>query len=306
MSPGRSAALLLALLPLASLPARAGEELSSGSEAAVAAVPALPAPTSGISVPSLAVLDPAVPDPAIANPAIPAAQVQALPQVPAAWAQAQAAAPQAQVAEAAPSAADQPSEGQVARAGARFDGVAARPAPEAVAVGPASAAPPLRLHEALNLGVHSIPFLAGSALAAYHLQGTGWHAPVLGAAAALTGRGLAGLLGDFRAVVVGGWQASHDQKYRYDYNGRYRDIRGRRYGEDRYDEFARGQVSARQRLGLEAVAGAAGLAFLRLSGGSWTEALTYGVVASALLALAALWSLRRPAPPLPEPQPHQR
>lgn len=50
-------------------------------------------------------------------------------------------------------------------------------------------------------------------------------------------------LAGVRSTVVGGWQASHDQKYRVDPNtGRIRDIRGHKYGSDRYEEWQAGPV----------------------------------------------------------------
>lgn len=52
-----------------------------------------------------------------------------------------------------------------------------------------------------------------------------------------------GHLGGLRSTVTGGWQASHDQKYRVDPNtGRLRDVRGHKYGDDRYEERTPGPV----------------------------------------------------------------
>jgi len=68
-----------------------------------------------------------------------------------------------------------------------------------------------------------------------------------------------------RSTVVGGWQASHDQKYRVDYNtGLQKDIRGKKYGEDRYDEREDGAVGPRALAALGTAAAVAAAAFLLL------------------------------------------
>lgn len=68
-----------------------------------------------------------------------------------------------------------------------------------------------------------------------------------------------------RSTVVGGWQASHDQKYRVDYNtGLQKDIRGKKYGEDRYDEREDGAVGPRAMTALGTAAAVAAAAFLLL------------------------------------------
>lgn len=72
-------------------------------------------------------------------------------------------------------------------------------------------------------------------------------------------------LAGIRSTVVGGWQASHDQKYRVDYNtGLLKDIRGKKYGEDRYDERADGPVGPRALTALGIASAAAAAAFLLL------------------------------------------
>lgn len=68
-----------------------------------------------------------------------------------------------------------------------------------------------------------------------------------------------------RSTVVGGWQASHDQKYRVDYNtGLMKDIRGKKYGEDRYDEREDGAVGPRALAAMGTAAAVAAAAFLLL------------------------------------------
>jgi hypothetical protein len=72
-------------------------------------------------------------------------------------------------------------------------------------------------------------------------------------------------LARLRSTVVGGWQASHDQKYRTDPStGQLKDIRGHKYGSDRYEEYAKGPVgrTATALLAAAALGGAA--AFLLL------------------------------------------
>jgi hypothetical protein len=66
-----------------------------------------------------------------------------------------------------------------------------------------------------------------------------------------------------RQVWVDGWQASHDQKYRVDYaTGRQRDIRGHKYGSDRYDKYDKGPAGRIATGLISAAAAAAALAFL--------------------------------------------
>jgi len=72
-------------------------------------------------------------------------------------------------------------------------------------------------------------------------------------------------LAGVRSTVVGGWQASHDQKYRVDYNtGKPKDIRGHKYGSDRYEEYAPGPVGPKALTAMSAAAAVAAAAFLLL------------------------------------------
>jgi hypothetical protein len=74
-----------------------------------------------------------------------------------------------------------------------------------------------------------------------------------------------GHLGSLRSTVVGGWQASHDQKYRVDPGtGRLKDIRGHKYGSDRYEEWAAGPVGKLATGLIAASAAVAAAAFLLL------------------------------------------
>ncbi|MBI2386515.1 MAG: hypothetical protein HYV14_10935 [Elusimicrobia bacterium] len=102
-------------------------------------------------------------------------------------------------------------------------------------------------------------------------------------------------LADLRRVLVGGWQASHDQKMRVDYGtGRLKDIRGHKYGEDRYDEFAPGPVSARERLVIDSAALAAGLPWV-WGAGPKAVAL-YAAAAVSVIAARQVWRRLRPVP----------
>lgn len=120
-------------------------------------------------------------------------------------------------------------------------------------------------HETIEVGTMLIPLALVSFFAKSMLAPTGLAAPAL---LALWGLGFWAMrdhLAAMRSTVVGGWQASHDQKYRVDYSsGKLRDVRGQKYGEDRYEERAPGAVGPRAltAIGLAAAAGAA--AFLLL------------------------------------------
>lgn len=74
-----------------------------------------------------------------------------------------------------------------------------------------------------------------------------------------------GHLAGLRSTVVGGWQASHDQKYRVDPNtGQIRDIRGHKYGSDRYEEWKDGPVGPVATGLIAAASAVAAAAFLLL------------------------------------------
>ncbi len=174
------------------------------------------------------------------------------------------------------------------------------PAPAAPTAKAAAAAVPLgrRIREAKEVGSHAagwelltgILFLAlGSKVFFPALAGVVW-----GWGGALMLEALA----KSRAVIVGGWQASHDQKMRTDYaTGKLIDIRGRAYGEDRYDEWAPGAVSPRERGVIDAAALALGLPWA-WSWGPKGVAL-YGASALAVVAFRNWRSRRHPAPAPP-------
>lgn len=129
------------------------------------------------------------------------------------------------------------------------------------------AAPRLKLAEAAEgaMGWAAAVFL--SFLAAGVIDG---HALIeglaLGGVWAFGAAGMRQMVEHARGQVVGGWQASHDQKYRIGSDGRLKDVRGRKYGEDRWDRWAAGTTSPAQRLVLRLAAAATGLAFASAAG----------------------------------------
>lgn len=126
-------------------------------------------------------------------------------------------------------------------------------------------------------------------------QGTAIHPLALAAVWYGASEGMVGALADARRTVVGGWQASHDQAYRVDPNtGLMRDVRGRKYGEDRYEEYAPGKVSAAEKLWAAALSAGMGLLWV---GGDLKNILVYGASIAFLCLAAALIRSRRPPAP---------
>lgn|GEM_PF-1831536 len=136
----------------------------------------------------------------------------------------------------------------------------------------------------------AIAFLAAGAHAAFPLfAGVFW---------AWGGAEMIRSLGKIRATIVGGWQASHDQKMRTDYGtGKLVDIRGRKYGEDRYDVWAPGAVSARERNAIDAAAFVLGLPWVWAAGPKGLA--LYGAAALATIALRRWWRRTHPQTPPP-------
>jgi hypothetical protein len=175
--------------------------------------------------------------------------------------------------------------------------------PEGRADKPATAIPlRQRLGETADLGVVALGFQLLTGIAFLALGAHAGFPALAGAFWVLAGTELIKQLGKLRSTVVGGWQASHDQKMRTDYGtGKLIDIRGRKYGEDRYDIFAPGPVSARERWTLDATAFALGLPWV-LPAGPKAVAL-YAAGAAAALGLRRLWRAARPAPAPAEKNP---
>lgn len=105
-------------------------------------------------------------------------------------------------------------------------------------------------------------------------------------------------LAQSRSKVVGGWQASHDQKMRHDYGtGRLRDIRGRKYGEDRYDEKAPGAVGPFEQAMIRSAAAWVGTGALWLMSASPRDYLLFNLALGAMYAGSWVKSrLKRPEP----------
>ncbi|MDE2142465.1 MAG: hypothetical protein KGJ84_08655, partial [Elusimicrobia bacterium] len=193
-----------------------------------------------------------------------------------------------------------------------FDGDAARGASalavagRAAADGPrlarrtedASAAAPKiplsqRAAETAELGVMAAGFQLVTGLIFLALGAHAAFPALAGALWVLAGGELIKQLGNLRSVVVGGWQASHDQKMRTDYGtGKLIDIRGHKYGEDRYDQTAPGPVSMRERLTSHAAAFALGLPWVIPAGPK--AVLLYVAGAAAAFGLRRLWRRTHP------------
>ena len=178
-----------------------------------------------------------------------------------------------------------------------FDGTAAakQSAEELSVTAAAVSAPriPLRQRawETAELAVASVPPHLFAAMASGLTYGKAGYPVVMAAVWHASAEALAAHLGTLRQKVVGGWQASHDQKYRVGGDGRLRDVRGHKYGSDRYEEYAAGAVSAKERLKIAAAMTAMGLLWTYSSG------LTASLTFAGLMAAATASSLMAPLPP---------
>lgn len=112
-----------------------------------------------------------------------------------------------------------------------------------------------RAWEIAEVGAVSLPFHIASLIAL--ANGSPWAPAIQAAIWSLGHFAFTHRLADLRSTVVGGWQASHDQKYRVGQDGRMRDVRGHKYGSDRYEEYAPGPVSTREKLALASASAAA-------------------------------------------------
>lgn len=143
--------------------------------------------------------------------------------------------------------------------------------------------PGLKLWE---LGEASMAWIAVaflSLMAAGLLEGGLVEGLVQGVLWTFGGHGMRQFVERARGSVVGGWQASHDQKFRVGMDGRLKDVRGHKYGEDRYDRWANGATDARERMILRLAAAATGLAFALSVGAA--AALAFGLSWTAATAL---------------------
>jgi len=124
------------------------------------------------------------------------------------------------------------------------------------------------------------------------LGGTSVLPAAMAAASMLGAIGMTQHLSGLRAKVVGGWQASHDQKYRVGSDGKMRDVRGHKYGEDRYEEMAPGAVGPTARLLIRGAAALAGL--LWLSGSGWVDLAVYNAVLTGFFIAADAYRRAHP------------
>lgn len=151
-----------------------------------------------------------------------------------------------------------------------------------------------RAWETAELAVTSVPPHLFAAMASGLTHGTAGYPVVMAALWYGASEALAAHLGTLRQTVVGGWQASHDQKYRVGGDGQLRDVRGHKYGSDRYEEYAAGAVSVKERLTIAAAMTSMGLLWTQSSG--LMTSLTFAGLMAAATAFALWRRARRPAP----------
>lgn len=143
----------------------------------------------------------------------------------------------------------------------------------------------------------AVPALSAGLLVPW-LGGSVWLAPAMAMAAHAASSVMFSSLGAARGVVVDGWQASHDQRYRVGGDGRLRDVRGHKYGADRYERYAPGAVGTTASRLIRASAFAVGALWL-LGAAPAAYALYAGAFAS--LEAVSAWArarAQRPAGPI--------
>ena len=159
-----------------------------------------------------------------------------------------------------------------------------------------------RLGEAADLGVYALGMELVAGLVFAQFGGHPAFSALSGAVWALFGGEMISRLGGLRAVIVGGWQASHDQRMRTDYGtGRLRDVRGRKYGEDRYDAWAPGEVSRGERRALDAAAFLLGLPWALAAGPKGAALYAAGAAAADLARRVRRRFHPEPPPARPNP-----
>jgi len=160
-----------------------------------------------------------------------------------------------------------------------------------------------KVGQAVESAAIAVPFALAASLAAAAFAGGPWLVPALavigyGAAAAMRMN-----LAQRRSIIVGGWQASHDQRYRVSHvDGQLRDVRGHKYGQDRYDATVPGPVSKYEEAAFRLVAASAGLLALSALGAERMEIAAYNLALGGLYALSWLRAAQRGPyrPPLVE------
>ncbi len=160
-----------------------------------------------------------------------------------------------------------------------------------------------RYNETIELGGTSLGMQVLTGIVHLALGAHASFPAIAGALWMLFGASLITQLRTLRGVLVGGWQASHDQKYRVDTStGRLRDVRGRKYGEDRYDVYAPGPASTRERAVIDAASFLFGLPWVLPAGPKAVALYTLG--AAATYGARRLYRRLRPEPPPAQPDPH--
>ncbi|MFH2203531.1 MAG: hypothetical protein ABIJ96_10480 [Elusimicrobiota bacterium] len=168
-------------------------------------------------------------------------------------------------------------------------------AEKAAGIAPEKASPSTRFWETAETGIT----LLGPVIGSFVIAGVVAHSILMPAALAAMwffGTQLAlHQLADLRAQVVGGWQASHDQRYRVGRDGQLHDVRGRKYGEDRYEQYAPGKVRSGERFAMRLAASALGLLWLTSTG--LIGLLAYNAALAGLFMVEDYVISRRGPPP---------
>lgn len=162
-----------------------------------------------------------------------------------------------------------------------------------------------RMKDYAETALIAVPFVFAAAFAA------GWGGTVAAAGVAgiwaLGSHAMIDNIANLRSRIVGGWQASHDQKYRHDLGtGQLRDIRGRKYGEDRYDEKAPGEVTPAEQAALRMIGATAGTIGLFLARATPQEFLVFNLTLAGIYGLGWLRHRLNPPPPPLVARPHDR
>lgn len=170
----------------------------------------------------------------------------------------------------------------LARPSAFANQVSGRSAPEAPRSGARVRATEFIETAMYGGGVALLSFFVASALGGTFPLLLG---PAMGLTSHVASHTMFDQLGGLRGRVVDGWQASHDQRYRVGGDGRLRDVRGHKYGADRYERYAPGPVGRAASILIRSAAVAAGAVWL--SGVGLTGWALYAAVFVGLEVIAA-------------------
>lgn len=163
---------------------------------------------------------------------------------------------------------------------------------------PVSAPRPARQRAAdyIESGLLAVPVLIFAALETKWFGTSGWLGPAMAGTMAFASGAIHETLGRSRRELVGGWQASHDQRYRVGWNGQIRDVRGHKYGEDRYDEKVDGEVTPREQAAVRVTAALSGAAMLWMAGASMDAFVAYNLTLAALHGMGWYKDAKNPRP----------